>query len=199
MTVIRLMASSYWFIVMPLLLGMTWNKIKKETSPSLMATFTEGYLLWFALFYVGSFIEYRRYCGFTYWKMTRVWMVGLAFVTVVCLIVLNKTLVERIRERVRCLKRIKAEKSVQKRFGYFIGALILTIFSLAFVRPSLEDNLIERGNSLIKYDTIRVPNELDLAAMAKKEIPLGNEAELIGKVDMTGFSYPEMFYTIPAG
>ena len=149
MTLVRMIAALYWYVGMPLLLGMTWNKIKEEQKPLVSKTFVEGYLIWFAIFFAGTFGEYRLYYKFSYWKMTRMWALGIAVLTVVCLLFLNKTFVERIRERIRNVKEAFANKEALKRYQYTILVVIGVLFSVLFVNPSINDEVVERGSILV--------------------------------------------------
>ena len=174
MILIKLIAASYFYVGMPLLLGMTWNKIKKESNPRIAPTFADGYLIWFAFFFVGTFFEYRQFYKFSYWKMTRVWTLGLAVLTVACLVLLNKTIIERIAYRAKRFGKIFKEysqakeilKQLARRYGHIVAAFVLAMASILFVNPLSNDDLIERGNLMISTD---------------------------------GFSFPETFYTVPAG
>lgn len=131
MTLVRLIAATYWFVAMPLLLGMAWNKVKKESKPMIATTFTEGYLIWFALFFVGVHVK----------QGPKAWMLFVALLSVACLVILNKTLVERIKARFEELKNFR-------RNGILFASLAMSAFSVLFVMPSLKDDVLENGDFL---------------------------------------------------
>ena len=131
MIVFRLVAATYWFVWLPLLIGMTWNKIKKESKPMIATTFTEGYLIWFALFFVGVHVK----------KGPKAWLAVVALLSVVCLVILNKTLIERIKVAVADLKDIR-------RCGILLASFVMSAFSVLFVVPSLKDDVLENANFL---------------------------------------------------
>ncbi len=197
MTVVRLVLSESWFLLLPLFLGMTWNKIKNKKNPKLSNTYVEGYLIWLSMFFVGTFIEYRKFLNFSYWKTVRLWKLALVVLLVACIAILNKTLVTVLKKWVADFKEnLKSNPLV------FVG-LAFVICSVLFVVPSKADALIERGNVLISYDTLRAPTAEDIALLKEQGADFGEREplylELAEKMEMTGFSYPELFYTIPAG
>ena len=124
MTLVRLIAATYWFVAMPLLLGMAWNKVKKISKPMLAATYMEGYLIWFAFFFVGVHVK----------QGPKAWMLFVALLSVACLVVLNKKLFSQLRELFMQLKS-----------RWFVVAIVMTIISVLFVTPNLDDDVIEKG------------------------------------------------------
>ena len=200
---IKIILSMYWFVGMPLLLGMTWNKIKSEKNHKISTMYVEGYLIWLAVFFFGTFVEYRKFLNFSYWKTVRLWKLALVVLTVVCLVILNKTLIDRIKARLESLKTHAEGKGFMQRFCVPLACTLFLVLSIAFVVPSVQDTVIELGNFLISYDTLRAPTVDDIETLKEQGVDFGEREnlflELADKVEMTDFSFPEAYYMIPAG
>ena len=91
----------------------------------------EGYLIWFAFFFVGVHVK----------QGPKAWLAVVALLSVVCLVILNKTLIERIKVAVADLKDIR-------RCGILLVAFVMSAFSVLFVVPSLKDDVLENANFL---------------------------------------------------
>lgn len=137
----------YFFVAIPLVCGIAWQKMKKIKNKKMSDIYIYGYMVYFAVY----FLYARIYIAFghSFEKMAKGWLVTGTILFIAALLYVLPEIPHVLRENFALLKQCKGTA-----IGAMIFYVVVVIVSVLFVIPSPEDATPEILMTTISTDTV---------------------------------------------
>ena len=145
--VIQLIWILYFFVLIPVMCGIAWDKCQERKKKSLSYIYVYGYLLYFSVFYVYARLAIQIGVSFT--NLAKGWFVTGSILFLVTLVFGFHEIPKVIKDQLAFLKRCKKDIILVT-----VLFAVIALFSVLFVIPSPEDATPETLMVTMATDTV---------------------------------------------
>lgn len=145
--VIQLIWIFYFFILIPVMCGITWSKFQKRKQKSLSYIYIYGYLLYFSVFYL--YARIMLIIGVSFGTLAKGWLVTGSILFLVAFFFGFRDIPDVIKENFTYVKKCSKET-----IGVTLVFAAVCLFSILFVIPSEEDATPETLMVTMATDTV---------------------------------------------
>lgn len=145
--VIQLIWILYFFVLIPVMCGIAWEKFQERKKKSLSYIYVYGYLLYFSVFYVYARLAIQIGVSFT--NLAKGWFVTGSILFLVTLVFGFREIPKVIKDQLAFLKTCKKDIILVT-----VLFAVIALFSVLFVIPSPEDATPETLMVTMATDTV---------------------------------------------
>lgn len=155
--IIKALCTVLFFTVIPVLLGMIYNKITSIDEASITDTYLTGYVMFFAFFWVLSIAIIIHYNEIYLDHFVNIWKKITVVLIIAALAFLNTSIISQIKGIINQIKSFVNEKNT-----YDMAMMLLYVFligiSIMYIEPSWQDYSVEKAlivndDNLLKYSS----------------------------------------------